>query len=644
VLILLIRVRHQAKDTMELARWFTLVFFVVMPPSNSLETFYIDKTGYEHCILNLVDYNSRNTADATDLTESIMAQNLGFQLWTVTMLPHEKYELQNITEDSDWVIHTDYLRESCSINFLVATKGPYFRSAYLIFGSRFFYTKNTLIVYLTEYDEIENLSFGLPNIAAINIFVFSVSNTSAYAFDGLFLCPSCPPDSVATPVTVKSLAKMKKNAEKVKRRSLLPVVLYTLPKIVDNQSRKGETFSCVRGKGYTEPFTKNVRLLLGCLAISRFVNSIASRFNWTTTSIEVQETSALIMIRRPNFFRGVAVPNNLQPVIGSKFIPYENFLSEYHHDTQIRKFIYCPENLQRKAFNIMFWTLPLDSLTWAGIGIALIIVSILLKGNWTEAIAIILRQPASVLEENKVLVVLMLVCVVITSGYESIISGVLTVPPPFNIMSSLKELIDNGFEIIGGDTSARSPELKELFERENITSHSLESRFDRDFTAVADILLTLVAGNITMPYNFYKGITRRVIINKICYFAPETEFSKNNRVVFSGNDRGKLYKAMGCLVETGIMRMYKAFYNYFDNRSTWKKQDYFLSLESQPVAFELSDWKISSIFIVWGGLVGFAGTVFIAEVFNNNVISTLYSLARAFKRIETRLVVNLRNI
>jgi len=57
--------------------------------SSGFGKFHIDKTGYEQCIFNMVDYNTRESFAPIDFTEAIIVQNQGYQLWTVTILPQE---------------------------------------------------------------------------------------------------------------------------------------------------------------------------------------------------------------------------------------------------------------------------------------------------------------------------------------------------------------------------------------------------------------------------------------------------------------------------------------------------------------------------------------------------------------------------
>jgi len=104
--------------------------------------------------------------------------------------------------------------------------------------------------------------------------------------------------------------------------------------------------------------------------------------------------------------------------------------------------------------------------------------------------------------------------------------------------------------------------------------------------------------------------------NKICYLAPNTKFLKPIRSLFSGHDDGwRVHGAMGLLKEIEIINMYEMFFQHWSIDDLRHKQEQFLYLESQPVAFELSHWKVSSVFIVSVFLLGLACIVFCCRSF-----------------------------
>jgi len=245
----------------------------------------------------------------------------------------------------------------------------------------------------------------------------------------------------------------------------------------------------------------------------------------------------------------------------------------------------------------------------------------------------------------------MLVCIVITCGYESIISSFITVPPPFIIFTNLQDLLDNGFKILTPtDRSSTSEDelrmhnaWKNLFEVNNITSHELKSSLITiEDLSYKEIGSKLAGGNITHLTPFRRQISRYELEGKGCYFAPETEYVGMRKSIFSGFDGWKLYKAMSNLSSSGIYRMYQRFSFYIEFIILKSQEAHFQFVESQPKAFVISDMKISSIFIVWSSLVGLACVIFIAEYSREKVISTIFSVTAELKLRCTSFIRNLR--
>jgi len=582
-------------------------------PLKGIPNFYIDKTGYEHCIFNLVDYNSRETAESTDLTETLLAQNVGFQLWTVTMLPHEKYQMTNYSADREPFIDSLYLKESCSVNFFVANIGRYKRNLFLIFGYRFFAisTKNTLLIYVAElanYGSIIALPFGLVPIY-MDIFVLSVPNTGVGITNALCICLICPRKSIIMePENVISLYQMKADLENLKQGSIRKTVIARLPMLRGVEFENDKISSCTWRHTHFETKT-----IMECLPEGRFIQTVSVNLNWSVLKVPGEQVTPKSNFILQGHARGIISGTSDDWPYSGKFFPLNYFMYFFLDDMDTMKFMYCSEQFERETFNLLFWSVPFDTLTWVGIGAVLVIISILLRGNWIDVVGILLRQSAALLDENKVmLVLLMLACIVITCGYESIISGFLTVPPPVVVFTSLQDLLDNGLKILVGSISFELWEI--IFEVNNITSHDLESTLvSEDGLTYRELTFMLAAGNTTKLFEFYRDISRYEMQGKTCYLAPQTEHLKIHKYWFCGYEGWKLYEGMCRLFESGIMNLYQRFSDYRDY-IIWKpKEEYFLFMESLPLAFVMSDWKMCSIFIVWSALVALACFAFITE-------------------------------
>jgi len=130
-----------------------LLFIWVFVPS--LCTGSTDKTGFEHCIFNFVDFKAIESQESRDLTERFLVFYEGYQLRTVTVLPDPKYPAdnnRNRSEDQqhDSLVDHGFLRESCSVNFLVSIQRNLTLDFTHIFGPRLYSAQNILLIIFKE--------------------------------------------------------------------------------------------------------------------------------------------------------------------------------------------------------------------------------------------------------------------------------------------------------------------------------------------------------------------------------------------------------------------------------------------------------------------------------------------------------------
>jgi len=92
-------------------------------------------------------------------------------------------------------------------------------------------------------------------------------------------------------------------------------------------------------------------------------------------------------------------------------------------------FFYCTKELERKAFNFLFWAVPFDLSSWIFIGATAGIFTIIIRGQWFLIYAILMRQNCRILEQRKLLILFILATIIFTYGYEGIISSQLIKPP-----------------------------------------------------------------------------------------------------------------------------------------------------------------------------------------------------------------------
>jgi len=140
----------------------------------------INTTNFHHCIFNLLEFSTKLTQEAVDVTEQILIQNQGTQLWNILTLRHSTTDIKRIPQ-----IDIRWLKESCSVNIVTIIEGRKVPGieiervlSFPIFGSRVYSTKNTLLIVMHK-DMKNNIGFGFGpnNIVQWDIFISSCPET-----------------------------------------------------------------------------------------------------------------------------------------------------------------------------------------------------------------------------------------------------------------------------------------------------------------------------------------------------------------------------------------------------------------------------------------------------------------------------------
>jgi len=594
----------------------------------SLGTLNLDKKGYEHCIFNLVDSNTRETLEPTDLTESILVQNQGTQLWTITVLPDPKYPLDKVyQDDDDSIVDNGFLREICSVNFFVAMQGEPQRNVYVIFGSRFYSAKNMFFILLRNPIVLEKLwlDFGITALTHINTFVLKLSInqlSQPITESAHWLCvTSNPRIHINISTDFKGLRQLNELSTTLKQSLLIASVL-NIQFGGNSGFHSNETLHLpCTFRNLQKRLSRGIGGKLRCSLDERFIETSAEKFNLSVLHYRLDNLTR--WLTRAHNCRATAQLRQSRFLVGQRLVCYEKAWTQFLYDIGYFKFIYCPEHPERETFSFLFWTVPFDTWGWLSLTASSVIIMTFFQGSWLDVTGILWRQGISVLTGKQMLVILMLVTIVITCCYESIISGYLTVPPPFVIVKSLKELIDEGYKIIGYGQGEHS-ELEEIFKNENITSHSLtESMVNGSFSWTLEERITaLSAANTTLPLHksskYDKELLTPELTSKMCYYAPQTRFSQPVPMIFGGLEGFKFARAAQLLKESGVLQMYSRLHYFMSLYSTNRIRDLIESVQQEPLPFKVSDWKISSIFCTWLCLNGLASFAFIVELLWNS--------------------------
>jgi len=232
-------------------------------------------------------------------------------------------------------------------------------------------------------------------------------------------------------------------------------------------------------------------------------------------------------------------------IIWSKSNTHSGLEQQLLHQFIVLKFLFCVREEVRKSFSFFFWTTPFDEITWVFLfsTIIFIYLSLAFKSDCISLFGILMRQSVNglILRKHKVLLLFILVTIVITCCYESIISGFLTVPPPVIFFQTLKELVDNGYSLWGTSRSDRKI-LAKIFETENITSRTLDSvildaryRANNKKFGGENCNTTKAVPESLMKEKIFEFVIRKLYSDEFrCHLTPDSSFRRVNLFTFLG--------------------------------------------------------------------------------------------------------------
>jgi hypothetical protein len=185
---------------------------------------------------------------------------------------------------------------------------------------------------------------------------------------------------------------------------------------------------------------------------------------------------------------------------------------------------------------------PFDTWGWALVALSLVGLTAVSKGEWLDVFgALFVRQSYSTLDKNKSLILLLFAAIVLTCGYESIISSTLIVPPSVLVARRLKDLVDAGYGILGYDGHVDNASIVLILRREKISYSSVnEPPFIPNTAHVKELSLLLSCNATTakpprMAYLIQDWINQRHLWFGIrCHIVKETRISREQLIIYSG--------------------------------------------------------------------------------------------------------------
>ncbi len=278
--------------------------------------------------------------------------------------------------------------------------------------------------------------------------------------------------------------------------------------------------------------------------------------------------------------------------------------------------------------------MPFDAWGWALLALSLLTLTLVSKGQWLDVFgALFTSQSYSTLNKNKTLILLLFAAIVITRGYESIVSSFLIVPPPIVVARRLADLVDAGYGSLGYDESIDNRSIFLVLRRESISHPSVNEppfirntaniNSEQSWRLLSNCNTTMIQED-TIHISIFQYILDGLYLGLgiRCHFVKETRLTNENLITYSGYFPTTVHTFVSSFQESGILDMLYDFSKYAGLLQTRiliaKKND---AEEKREVPFELRDPKILSIFIAWGGLLVGASLAFLIESLFNLRIS-----------------------
>jgi len=510
-----------------------------------------------HCVVNLVDSDSGLHLPTTDLIQGIITSNQVEQLWTLaTMLPEKPVPEM-------WLGQIHYFREQCSVNIFVEIRSCSRRELLLIFLSRFHNYQNTFVfIYGTEEAckaELRQHAQMKPIVASILVLTLNGETLE----EATSFCSSCSQDYRVVPIQLplQSLTEVRRFADETRVRLILPVIAAL-------SSTSGQEYDgtyCYPRLGWLCEQRKSTNSeLVGCSMNHIYIENLAAKLNLSVEFVN-HERCYEYTLDPPKHFSGVAVLGIFNTWIYEmhfRQVALPHLMSQFNNGEKTLKFVYCQKTCERESFNMSFWTVPLGPWSWLFLGTAVLVLLICLRGQWLEIVAILMRQSCSILDDRKLLIVFILVTIVFTYGYEGVVSSFLTAPPPFKVFDTLKQLLENGYKLIGFQPELMAnPNLARLFESENISlSHWESSLVPGTFNIPVSLVLPmLAAGNYTYSLRDSQTTKWEVMVEVKygvkCHTVRALSYPQNWIDTYVGPSREAMIKAAQEMAEAGIQVM-----------------------------------------------------------------------------------------
>ena len=442
--------------------------------------------------------------------------------------------------------------------------------------------------------------------------------------EAFLMCLSCPVvEILPLHISTKHLLEIRQFSIEVKNRSAVPIVALishysstNFPKMLTRQCRY-----LYKQRWPTQ------KEKVGCFARHILIENIATKLDYSVEYLrsDMNINNLLVDISFPG-----AKHYSTYAVLGQKnwiklyaTVSNDNLLKQVLRGAITCKLLYCTKTIEREGFSFLFRTSPFDDWSWLLIGFSVLTVIIMFHGPWFPVFVILMRQECTILQgKQKLLMIFILITIVLTYGYEGVISSFLTAQPPLIVYNTLKELLSNGYQMYaphGGDLTP----YRRILEKENIT-RSLESKlFMSNWKRNTNtyVVSKLAQCNLTFVVQTELQNTWKVEINRAydkinCKYVKETRHSFNIVFQYFGEHYLKFVKYEEIMIQSGIWAYYINYEEFIKELPNMRRIELMDYKDGLPIQFAMTDWKILSIFIAWIGLLVMGFVEFIGECLN----------------------------
>jgi len=580
-------------------------------------------TGYEHCVFHLIVRYSGKQEASMDLMDQILQKNQGSQHWTVS-----SFSTPNINFFRPSLGTPLKFKERCSVNMIIHPEGCVEWYLFPIFGTRLQDANNMFILILgTKADCLEKSNFGFG--IHPDIFALYLAQAGNKVENGDLFCPTCTSQyrnhrTIKLPQNVlKSLSKMAEFSTLIRSKSVEPTVL------TSGNWAHTHSWNDVKPCAFMYKRRKQSRPLdLGCVPVKILLENAAAHLNSSLlfSKINTRVLFKAHVFREPGpHYKALAMMQLFEYTYDIVISVPKMFSQNVEDDPSPGlKGVYCVRKDEREAFNYTFWVRPFERYSWLLIGTSFLVISLLLRRDWFQVVIILMRQSCSILERRRILVVFVFVTIVLTYGYEGVISSLIIVRSPPIVHQSIGDLFLKGYRyMINYPFEQFYPPdwVKDIMRIHNLTRSQIAAEIRDD--SFSSFLEAFRMCNFTFCYDNTRAAYVSTYLTHMlakegvhCHATRKSIPNPTPIDMFGGPAQVELEAFHRKFIESGILRMYFKFAreNVDARVSEMRSYETFAYLDLLPVPFQLRDGKIMSTFHVLGAFLGLAFLVFSSEL------------------------------